>query len=106
VIRELEPAELRLLMEQGGALQVVDVREDEELELARLAGAVHIPLGDLARRAGELDPDVPTVCVCHHGVRSAGAARLLHQRGFEALFNLAGGVDRWALEVDPSMRRY
>lgn len=106
MIRELEPAELHRLMRAGAALQLVDVREEEELALARLAGALHIPLGDLARRAGELDPDVPTVCICHHGMRSAGAAGLLHQRGFGTLFNLAGGVDRWAREVDPSMPRY
>jgi rhodanese-related sulfurtransferase len=106
VIRPLSPLELRARLSAGDELQLVDVREDEELALVRLEGALHIPLGDLAQRAGELDPDLPTVCICHHGVRSAGAAQLLAQRGFEVVYNLSGGIDRWAVEADPGLRRY
>jgi len=60
----------------------------------------------LPQRLDELDPARPTVCVCHHGVRSSHAAFFLAERGFELLYNLSGGVDRWATEVDASMRRY
>ena len=106
MIRPLAPADLRALLDAGERLQLVDVREPEELALVSLAGALHIPLGDLPQRAGELDPDLPTVCICHHGVRSAGAAQFLAQRGFDVLYNLSGGIDRWAAEVDPALRRY
>ena len=59
---------------------------------------------DLAIRG--LDPELPVVCICHHGVRSAKAASLLARAGFERLFNLSGGIDRWAQDVDPGMARY
>ena len=106
MIRPLEPCDLHARLAAGEELQLVDVREDEEITLARFAGALHIPLGDLALRAGELDPDLPTVCICHHGVRSASAAALLAQRGFETVYNLSGGIDRWTVEIDPALRRY
>jgi rhodanese-related sulfurtransferase len=55
---------------------------------------------------GELDPDRPTVCICHHGVRSMSAARFLADQGFDELYNLAGGIDRYSLDVDPRLPRY
>jgi rhodanese-related sulfurtransferase len=106
VIESLEPKRLADLLAHGAPLQLVDVREVEELDLAPFPGVVHIPLGDLAGRVQELDPNLPTVCICHHGVRSGGAAQLLARHGFPVIYNLSGGVDRWALEVDRAMRRY
>jgi rhodanese-related sulfurtransferase len=85
---------------------VVDVREAWEVELCRLPDAQHIPLGELAGRAVGLASDLPTVLVCHHGMRSAAAARYLAGLGFERVFNLVGGIDAWAASVDPDMRRY
>lgn len=106
MIEPLSPRELAERLESGEGLLLLDVREAKELAIAKLRGAVHIPLGDLARRAGELDAGRPTVCVCHHGVRSAHAAALLQSHGFAALYNLSGGIDRWAEEIEPGMRRY
>jgi rhodanese-related sulfurtransferase len=54
----------------------------------------------------ELDPDRPVVCICHHGIRSASAAGALAHLGFAQVWNLSGGIDRWAAEIDPAMRRY
>ena len=85
---------------------VLDVREAEELAIARIDGAVHLPLGDVPARYGELDPDVEYVVVCHHGVRSANAAGFLVANGFARVWNLTGGIDAWAAEVDPAMARY
>ncbi|MCP3915580.1 MAG: hypothetical protein GY711_08505 [bacterium] len=65
-----------------------------------------LAVGELSVRHVELDPDAPTVCICHHGIRSASAAMGLERLGFEAAFNLTGGVDRWAREVDSTMPRY
>ena len=85
---------------------MLDVREAEELEICHLAGAVHIPMSELSLRHVELDPDRATVCVCHHGIRSASVAAALEGLGFDRLYNLTGGIDRWAEEVEPGMRRY
>jgi rhodanese-related sulfurtransferase len=105
-VEPLTPAELARRLEEGEDLIVLDVREDDEVALCSLAGSVNIPMGELSVRHTELDPDRATVCVCHHGVRSAHVAAALEGFGFERLYNLSGGIDRWAAERDPSMTRY
>jgi len=102
----LTPAELKRRLDAGEALVVLDVREDEERALCAIAGSVHIPMSEFSQRFAELDPDQATVCVCHHGIRSAHVAAALEGQGFQRLFNLAGGIDRWASDLDPGMRRY
>ncbi|MEZ6017864.1 MAG: rhodanese-like domain-containing protein [Planctomycetota bacterium] len=102
----LFPKDLAARLAAGEALVLLDVREAEELAICALPGVTHVPLSELSVRHTELDPDAPTVCICHHGVRSAHAAAGLARLGFERLFNLVGGVDRWAAEVDRSMARY
>jgi glyoxylase-like metal-dependent hydrolase (beta-lactamase superfamily II)/rhodanese-related sulfurtransferase len=78
-------------------LQVIDVREPDEFDgpLGRIPGAVLIPLGDLARRAGEVDKARPTIAVCRAGGRSAQATNILKKAGMEKVANLAGGMLRW-----------
>lgn len=100
------PAELRDLLARGADVQIVDVREPVEWAIGHLPGSVLIPRAELARRAGELDPARPTVCVCHHGIRSLHAAALLRALGFDRVRDLAGGLERWALEVDAGFPRY
>jgi rhodanese-related sulfurtransferase len=102
---EITPGELNERLAAGEALQVVDVRDAEELRLATIGGT-HIPLTDLVMRYNELDPAKETVLVCHHGIRSAQATLLLSQLGFEKVKNLKGGIDRWSVEVDPKIARY
>lgn len=102
----LLPRDLAARLAAGEALVLLDVREPEELAICALPGVTHVPLGELAVRQVELDPDAPTVCICHHGVRSAHAAAGLARLGFTRLYNLVGGVDRWAKDVDRSMSRY
>ena len=75
-------------------------------EITRLEGARHIPIGDLEQRIGELDPDTPVVVYCKMGGRGARAVRLLVEHGFRHVTNLAGGLDRWSEEIDPTMPRY
>ncbi|MEE2941045.1 MAG: rhodanese-like domain-containing protein [Planctomycetota bacterium] len=105
-MQALSPSELKGRLDRGDELVLLDVREHDEVEICRLPGITHIPLGELSVRHIELDPDAETVCICHHGVRSAHAAAALARLGFDALWNLSGGVDRWACEVDPDMSRY
>jgi rhodanese-related sulfurtransferase len=85
---------------------LIDVREGWEVEICNLPGAVHMPMQSVPARQEELEPDAPTVVICHHGVRSAQVAAFLERNGFSGLYNLSGGVDAWARDVDPAMNTY
>jgi len=87
-------------------LTVIDVRTDEELALASLPGAVHMPMQELPARLSELNPAEPVAVLCHHGVRSEMAARFLERNGFTEVYSVAGGIDAWSLAVDPAVPRY
>jgi len=108
LIRELEPAELSRWRAdpQRRAPVVVDVREAWELERCALSDSMHVPMHELPRRLDELPRDRDLVVVCHHGVRSRFAARFLAGAGFAPVFNLTGGVEAWAADVDPTLARY
>jgi rhodanese-related sulfurtransferase len=82
---------------------VVDVREPYEWADGHIDGALHIPLGELPARVGELDPQARTLVVCHVGARSARATAWLHQQGFDAA-NLTGGMDAWEGVGKPTVR--
>lgn len=85
---------------------LIDVREPWEFEIAHIDGALLLPLDEIHTWAAELDRDKSYVLVCHYGVRSALACRILQALGFSDVVNLDGGMDAWALFVDPSVRRY
>jgi rhodanese-related sulfurtransferase len=91
-------------------LLLLDVREPWEFALAaiRIEGTstLHIPMNAIPPRLGELDAAQPVVCICHHGVRSAQVVAFLEREGFEAVYNLAGGIDAWSTQVDPGVPRY
>jgi len=106
VIGKIDPVSLKTRIDQGESVLVLDVREPFEIALAPFPGATHIPMGDIPSRLTELDPDRETVVVCHHGVRSAQVAMYLAQMGFERVLNLAGGIDAWSEDADPSTPRY
>ena len=98
--------ELKTRLEQGDNLVLVDVREPFEYDICRLEGARLIPLGQLSLRVNELDPKQEIVLYCHAGIRSMRALVMLYQAGFDRIKNLTGGIDAWALEIDPHMPRY
>jgi rhodanese-related sulfurtransferase len=100
------PRELRAALDEGRPLVVLDVREDFELALAALAGALHVPMRRVPERLGELDPAGEVVVLCHHGVRSAAVVRFLELQGFTRARNLDGGIDAWSVEIDPAVPRY
>ena len=87
-------------------MTLLDVREQKELRLASVAGATHIPMGDIPSRLNELDKDKTIVVMCHGGMRSMAIAQYLQSEGFERVYNLAGGIDAWSREVDPTVPRY
>jgi adenylyltransferase/sulfurtransferase len=106
MVEHILPTELKQRLDRGDAVVVLDVREPDELVLARLPAVVHIPMGDIPNRLHELDPDREVVVMCHHGTRSAHVASFLVQRDFTRVLNLHGGIDAWSLTVDPSVPRY
>lgn len=85
---------------------LLDVREPWEVEMCSLPGIRHIPMHLVPIRASELSQDDEIVVICHHGARSMQVAMFLEGQGFASLYNLSGGVDAWADEVDPDFRRY
>lgn len=108
-IRELTPLELRQKWTDPGsrdAVVLLDVREHAELELARIEGALHIPMHEIPERIDELDPDKELVCICHGGARSRRVAEYLVAQGFTRVINLSGGIDAWSVHVDPGVPRY
>ncbi|HKN02248.1 MAG TPA: rhodanese-like domain-containing protein [Candidatus Binataceae bacterium] len=105
-IDEIGPVDLKVRLDSGDQVFILDVREAEEVAFAPFPNASHIPMGDIPSRLTELDPDRETVVVCHHGVRSAQVAMYLARMGFERVINLSGGIDAWSLDADPATPRY
>lgn len=106
-MRQLSAQELKAFLDKGTkAPLLLDVREPWEYRLCRLQGSTLIPMRDIPSRCEELDPDQPTVVICHHGIRSLQVAYFLERRGFSQVINLQGGIDAWAKQVDAEMSTY
>jgi len=107
MVKELSPGEFMARRASGAEMTLVDVREDWEVKLAPAPTAfLHIPMGQIADRIGELDPAKETVVICRSGGRSMQVARFLDQRGFMSVANLGGGILAWSSELDPSIPAY
>jgi sulfur-carrier protein adenylyltransferase/sulfurtransferase len=98
--------ELKQKINVKSPVVILDVREPFEYEIACIENSKLIPLADLPERLGELNQDAEIVALCHSGGRSAHAIEFLQANGFTRAFNLAGGIDAWANEIDPTMPRY
>lgn len=85
---------------------LLDVREPWETRICRIEGSEPVPMQALPARLASLDPARPIVCVCHHGGRSMQVAMFLARQGYGDVYNLAGGVDAWARQVDSAMPTY
>ena len=90
----------------GDEVVLLDVREHDELALAAVEGALHIPMREVPARLGELDPAKPIVVMCHSGGRSRRVAEFLKGNGFPDVFNLNGGIDAWSAQIDSQVPRY
>jgi adenylyltransferase/sulfurtransferase len=103
---ELSATALKEELARGTRIVLLDVREPWECELCLIEGSVPVPMGELPERLEELDRGATIVTVCHKGARSLQAARFLKASGFSNARSLRGGVEAWALDVDPGMTRY
>ena len=105
-IPQLSPAELQRWRQDGKAFLLLDVRTDEETAICALPDSIHIPMNLIPLRSNELPDGLPLVVYCHHGIRSLHTAMYLADTGFETLYNLQGGIDAWAAQIDENMARY
>jgi adenylyltransferase/sulfurtransferase len=92
----------------SGELLLVDCRERDEWEIARLPAARLVPLSEFAERIGATatDPDQPCIVYCHHGMRSLRATQWLRSRGHARTFSMRGGIHAWSEQIDPSVPTY
>jgi adenylyltransferase/sulfurtransferase len=102
----ITPHELKERLDKSDKIFLLDVREPWEYSMAKIEGAVLIPLGTLPQSLDKLDRNTEIVAHCHHGMRSADAVGFLLQQGFTNVKNLVGGIDAWSVQVDPSVPRY
>ncbi len=106
-LEEITATELKRRLDRGDDIQIIDVREPHEYEIARIAGTKLIPLAQVVGRISELDPSRETVVHCKGGVRSAKAIEALKGAAFPGrLINLKGGISAWSDQVDPSVPKY
>lgn len=105
---EIEPSELAAGLAAENPPLLIDCRLDEELAIARVEAALHVPMADVRSRLQELEEhsDRGIVVMCHHGVRSLQVVAFLREAGFEDVLSAAGGIDRWSLEIDGTIPRY
>jgi rhodanese-related sulfurtransferase len=103
---EITPKEVKARMDRGEQFLFVDVREPWEHQTAHIAGAKLIPLGQIPANFGELDVDGELVLFCHHGMRSLDAAAWLRSQGVQGARSMTGGIERWAVEIDPKVPHY
>ena len=85
---------------------LVDVREADELAICQIAGAVHIPLSQIPERWSDLSAHTSVLVICHHGGRSMRATQFLRSKGVAGVSNINGGIDAWAVKIDPKLARY
>lgn len=106
---EIAPAEVKLRLENGRPIFLIDVREPAEFQLAQIPGSELVPMGAVpaSLQALEEKADAATlIVVCHHGIRSLQVTNWLREQGIPNCQSMQGGIDLWSLSVDPLVPRY
>ena len=105
---EIDVRSVKELFDRGEKFLLLDCREPKENQLVKIAGSTLVPMREVAERLGELAPhkDGRIVVHCHHGGRSQKVTEFLRAQGYLGAQNMAGGIDAWALEIDPTLPRY
>lgn len=104
-MKKMSVTELKEQLDKGTSLTLIDVREPNELAMASLEAAVHVPIMAIPNSIHEFDKEKPIAVLCHSGVRSAQVCLYLDRFGFDT-HNIEGGIHAWSLEVDPSVPTY
>ena len=103
---EIEPRQVKDLMDRGEVALFVDVREPWEFQTARIDGSTLIPLREIPANLARFRDAGDAIVFCHHGMRSLDAAMWLRSQGIERVRSMSGGIERWSTEVDPRVPRY
>jgi rhodanese-related sulfurtransferase len=104
---EITPVEVKARLDSGEHIRLIDVREPNEHAICQIAGAELIPMQTIPQNLQDLDSgEAPIIVFCHHGVRSLAVVDWLRRQGVENCQSMAGGTDRWSLEIDPGVCRY
>jgi rhodanese-related sulfurtransferase len=107
MVRELGPKDVETLLKAGPSkTYLLDVREVEERETARIEPSAHIPVNEIPARLPEIPKDRTVIVYCHLGARSSMVAGYLESEGYQDVVNLEGGIEAWSAEVDPKVPRY
>ncbi len=106
-MRNFTPVQLHERLQQDGQQPLLlDVREPWEFDICSIENSELIPMGQIASKLENLDPQRETVVICHHGIRSRSVALFMERHGFNDVINLSGGVEAWSREVDLDMPTY
>ncbi|HKJ94073.1 MAG TPA: rhodanese-like domain-containing protein [Gammaproteobacteria bacterium] len=105
-MQSLSPQELKLRLDAGADLSLIDVREPWEFDICHIPGSCSMPMSRMPACLESLRQDGDIVVICHHGIRSAQVASLLTRSGRHGVFNLTGGIDAWAREIASDMATY
>jgi rhodanese-related sulfurtransferase len=103
---EITPVEVKQRLDRGEKLTLIDVREPWEFDICKIEGAKLIPMGTVPANLQVLDTDDEIVVYCHRGMRSLDVTVWLRGQGVGRAKSLAGGIERWSLEIDPNVPRY
>ena len=105
---DISCADLKARLDDNPPGLLLDCRETDEYEVVHIESATLLPMSEIMQRVDELEPHKSDdiIVYCHHGGRSQQVAMWLRQQGYEKAQSLAGGVDQWAIEIDPSLPRY
>lgn len=105
-MKQISVKELHERREAGEKIVLLDVREQNEVDHSKIAGAIHIPMNQVPQRLHELNPQDAIVVHCHKGGRSMQVCLFLEGKGYRDVSNLQGGITEWSLQIDPSVPRY
>jgi adenylyltransferase/sulfurtransferase len=105
-VQEISVQTLKKWMDEKKAFKLIDVREETEWEICNIPGAKLIPLNTLSANVNQIDSSDEVVLQCRSGARSAKAYKLLEKFGYKKIYNLEGGILKWAEEIDTSMPTY
>lgn len=104
-LKSISTQELNDLFSKKSDFTLLDVRENEEIAIAKIQSSTHIPMGQIVDRIDEIDKNKPVIVMCHSGGRSARVCGYLEDNGYDAT-NLSGGINSWSINIDPSVPQY
>ena len=105
-IKEIYPTDLKNKIDNKDDFLLIDVREDSEIEISKIKESIHIPMAEIPNNIDKINSKKLVVVMCKSGGRSANVCEHLIQNGFKDIYNLNGGIIKWALEIDSDMSIY